>query len=110
MCRREHVRECASLSIAALRIRRCAAWRREVVTQLGFDPSMRTEDIDLSIRALAAGYVIEIVPQASSAHGIPNPTIATMMLLRRYLPSHGTLTRCALPVQTALLSAIRVRT
>jgi cellulose synthase/poly-beta-1,6-N-acetylglucosamine synthase-like glycosyltransferase len=41
-----------------------AAWRKKALRQLGFDPGMLTEDIDITVRALANGHFIEFVPWA----------------------------------------------
>jgi len=39
-----------------------AAWRVETLHSLGFDGTMLTEDIDISVRALASGYKMEMAP------------------------------------------------
>ena len=41
-----------------------AAWRKDAITKLGFDANMLTEDIDVSIRALAQGHRMQFVPWA----------------------------------------------
>jgi cellulose synthase/poly-beta-1,6-N-acetylglucosamine synthase-like glycosyltransferase len=39
-----------------------AAWRVETLREMGFDRSMLTEDIDISVRTLAAGYTMVLAP------------------------------------------------
>jgi len=39
-----------------------AAWRVETLHSLGFDGTMLTEDIDISVRALASGYKMGMAP------------------------------------------------
>ena len=41
-----------------------AAWRRDALEALGFDSTMLTEDIDVSIRALSLGHRMQFVPWA----------------------------------------------
>ena len=41
-----------------------AAWRTDTLKHLGFDKTMLTEDIDVSIRALSLGYRMQFVPWA----------------------------------------------
>ena len=48
-----------------------AAWRRQTLTSLGFDSSVLTEDIDLTIRALTTGHTIEFVPWAQVGEMCP---------------------------------------
>jgi cellulose synthase/poly-beta-1,6-N-acetylglucosamine synthase-like glycosyltransferase len=48
-----------------------AAWRKEALTSLGFDHTMLTEDIDLTIRALLRGHTIDFVPWAQVGEMCP---------------------------------------
>ena len=52
-----------------------AAWRTEALQELGFDPNMLTEDIDISIRALSLGHRMQFVPWAQVGELCP-PTLA----------------------------------
>jgi cellulose synthase/poly-beta-1,6-N-acetylglucosamine synthase-like glycosyltransferase len=49
-----------------------AYWRLEVLKKLRLDPKMMTEDIDVSVRALAAGYTIVHDPQVISYELAPS--------------------------------------
>jgi cellulose synthase/poly-beta-1,6-N-acetylglucosamine synthase-like glycosyltransferase len=49
----------------------CAAWRPDALRALGFDTAMQTEDIDLSIRALSQGHLIQMAPHAQSVEMCP---------------------------------------
>jgi len=41
-----------------------AAWRKDALMSLGFDSEFLTEDIDITLRALALGHAIEVAPWA----------------------------------------------
>ena len=41
-----------------------AAWRRDVLQEIGLDPSRMTEDIDASVRAMLKGHKIIVAPWA----------------------------------------------
>ena len=41
-----------------------AAWRRDVLQEIGLDPSWMTEDIDASVRAMLKGHKIIVAPWA----------------------------------------------
>ena len=53
-----------------------AAWRTDVLQELGFDTSMLTEDIDVSIRALSLGHRMQVVPWAQVGELCPATLVA----------------------------------
>ncbi len=52
------------------------AVRRTVLAALGFDPTHRLEDIDLTMRLLARGYRLTFAPEAACAHRPPADSTA----------------------------------
>jgi len=48
-----------------------AVWRKDVLNELGFDSTMLTEDIDVTVRAMSAGYRLAFVPWARVAEMCP---------------------------------------
>jgi len=59
-----------------------AAWRPQALHELGFDTSMLTEDIDISIRAMALGHRFQFAPWAQVGELCP-PTIAALLRQRQ---------------------------
>jgi len=48
-----------------------AVWRKDTLLKLGFDNTMLTEDIDLTVRAMASGHQLAFVPWARVAEMCP---------------------------------------